>query len=281
MNKHSYEVRLLKLGALALLTAAPQILLAQSAERIPVPLTDPSRPVMLKVSLLYGGITVKGADVKEVTVETRAGSGNEEHRDNRRGGLRRLNVPSTSLSIEEENNNVRVSAGMRAVELVITVPRRTSMELRATNDGDIKVDGVEGEIDVNNLNGAVSLTNISGSVVGHALNEDLLVKFNRVSPDKPMSFSSLNGDIDLTFPADLKATFSLSAGAQGEVYTDFEAQLQTGGPQPIVEDSRGKGGKYKVKLDKVVRYTVNGGGPEIKITNFNGDIIIRKAGGSQ
>jgi len=281
MNKHSYKVRLLKLGALALLTAAPQILLAQNPERIPVPLTDPSRPVMLKVSLLYGGITVKGADVKEVTVETRAGSSNEEHRDDRRGGLRRLNVPSTSLSIEEENNNVRVSAGMRAVELLITVPRRTSMELRATNDGDIKVDGVEGEIDVNNLNGAVSLTNISGSVVGHALNEDMLVKFNRVSPDKPMSFSSLNGDIDLTFPADLKATFSLSTGGQGDVYTDFEAQLQAGGAQPIVEDSRGKGGKYKVKLDKVIRYTVNGGGPEIKITNFNGDIIIRKAGGSQ
>jgi DUF4097 and DUF4098 domain-containing protein YvlB len=48
-----------------------------------------------------------------------------------------------------------------------------------------------------------------------------------------------------------------------------------------VEDNRGKGGKYKVKIDKNVRGTINGGGQEIQFKNFNGNIYIRKAGAKQ
>jgi hypothetical protein len=33
-----------------------------------------------------------------------------------------------------------------------------------------------------------------------------------------------------------------------------------------------------VKMDKTVRGTINGGGPEMQFTNFNGEIYIRKAG---
>lgn len=282
MNKHRYSLpMLLKLATAALLLAAPSLAQAQgNPDRITVPLTDPARPALVKASLLYGGIIVKGGDQKEVLVEARGRgeeSDRERERGSRQGSLRRLNVPSTSLSIEEENNEVRVSAGMRTVDLVITVPRRTSLYLRATNDGDIVVDGVEGEIDVNNLNGEVTMTNVGGSAVVHALNGDIKVTFQRIAGDKPMAFSSLNGDIDVTFPATLKANLVLSAG-QGEVYTDFDVQLQPGSNQPIVEDSRGKGGKYKVKMDKMVHYSVGGGGPEIRFTNFNGDIYIRKTG---
>lgn len=281
MNKHMQAGRtLLKLGALALFAAAPPLAHAQAGgDRISVPLTDPSRPALVRAGLLYGGITVKGADIKEVTVEVRPHAGDDDGRESRKGGLRRLSVPSTSLSIEEENNQVRVSGGNRAIELVITVPRRTSLQLNATNDGDITVDGVEGELNINNTNGAVTVTNVSGSAVVHALNENIVVKFNRVSSDKPMAFSSLNGDIDVTFPSDFKAVLVLSTG-NGNVYTDFEAQLQTGAPQQVVEDGRGKGGKYKVKVEKTVRYSVGGGGAEIKFTNYNGDIYIRKAGAS-
>lgn len=280
MNKHigTFSITIWRISALALLLAAAPSF-ARAQERIPVPLTDPSRPALVKASMLYGSITVQGGDVKEVMVETRS---HEEESDRRRrnqqqGGLRRLDVPSSSISIEEENNQVRVSGGMKSAELVLTVPRQTSLHLRVTNGGDIVVDGVEGELDVNITNGGLKMTNVSGSVVAHALNDNVKVTFLRVTPDKPMAFSSLNGDIDVTFPASFKATLLLNAG-QGDVYTDFDMQMQPGSSQPIVEDSRGKGGKYKVKMDKVVRYNVGGGGPEIRFTNYNGNIYIRRAG---
>ncbi len=48
-----------------------------------------------------------------------------------------------------------------------------------------------------------------------------------------------------------------------------------------VEDDRGKGGKYRVKIDKTVKGTINGGGQEIQFKNFNGNIYIRRAGARQ
>ncbi len=261
------------LAALALAGAA------KAQDRIAVPLTDPARPVTLTVSLITGGIIVKGADVKEVTVETKMRADEDKgDRGNRRGTLRRIPVNSSGLTVEEENNSVRVGVESmnHAVDLVITVPRQCSMKLRATNDGDIDVSNVEGELDVQDLNGDVKLTGISGSALVHALNGEITVTFNRVTA-KPMAFSSLNGDIDVTFPADIKANVSFKSG-QGDVMSDFDIQILPGNQQQIVEDSRNKGGKYRVKVDRVTRGTINGGGPEIQFTNHNGDIVIRKTG---
>jgi len=49
--------------------------------------------------------------------------------------------------------------------------------------------------------------------------------------------------------------------------------------QADVEDSgsgHGKLGKYRVQFDKATYGLINGGGPEIQLTTFNGNIYIRK-----
>lgn len=270
------------------LTAGVQPLLAQNDNRVRVPITDPSRPVQLRVHLLNGSITVKGADVKEILVEAKAhedddGEDQEGRREKRREssrseGMRRIPMTSTGLNVEAENNQVRISTDAinRTSDLVITVPVHTSASLHTVNNGDINVNGIDGELDVNDVNGSVTLKNISGSVVAHALNGRVLVTMNRVD-SKPLAFSSLNGDIDVTFPASLKANLSMRTD-NGEVFSDFDVALTSSVPQQTVEDDRGHGGKYKVKVDKTVRGAINGGGPEIQFKNFNGNIYIRKAG---
>jgi len=248
---------------------------AQSPDRVVVPLSDPTRPAMVRASVLNGGITVKTHAASEVIVEARL----REREDRRQqGNMRRIPMTSTGLSVEEESNTVRVGVESlsRTVDLTITVPVNTSLKLNSTNDGDIEVTGVNGEVDVNNTNGDVSLKNISGTVVAHALNGKILVNFTSVS-DKPMAFSSLNGDIDVTFPASIKANIILTNN-QGDVYSDFDLAMQTTPPKQVVEDGRSKGGKFKVKIDRSVVGTINGGGPEIRFKNFNGDIFIRKGG---
>jgi hypothetical protein len=250
---------------------------AQSGvDRIPVTLSDPSRPARVKVSMVNGGITVKVHEGKEVVVEAHV-----RNRDNSRneGGPKRLAISTTGLSVEEENNevNVNTESYMHAIDVTVLVPAHTSLKLRAVNDGDIVVTGVDGELDVDDINGAVTLNNVSGSVVAHALNGHVFATLTRVEPQKAMAFSSLNGDIDVTFPADLKANVSIRSD-RGDVFSDFDVQLKAAAAQPVVEDSRGKGGKYRVKIDKTVHGTINGGGPEIQFTNFQGQIYIRKAG---
>jgi DUF4097 and DUF4098 domain-containing protein YvlB len=96
----------------------------------------------------------------------------------------------------------------------------------------------------------------------------------QVDAQKPMSFSSMNGTIDVTLPASLKANVKLKAD-NGEVYSDFDIATQAA-PAPVVEDSRSQKGKYRVRLDRTVNGTINGGGAEIQFSNFNGSIYIRK-----
>src|SRR6267154_4012933 len=245
-------------------------------DRIPVTLSDPSRPARVKVGMVNGGITVKAYEGKEVVVEARV-RGHENSRNE--GGPKRLAISTTGLSVEEENNevNINTESYMHAIDVTVSVPVHTSLKLRAVNDGDIVVTGVDGELDVDDINGAVTLNNVSGSVVAHALNGHVYATLTRVEQKMAMAFSSLNGDIDVTFPADLKANVSIRSD-RGDVFSDFDVQLKAAASQPEVEDSRGKGGKYRVKIDKTVHGTINGGGPEIQFTNFQGQIYIRKAG---
>jgi DUF4097 and DUF4098 domain-containing protein YvlB len=283
MNKPTRRFPIIIAAAAALVLALTSRVHAQGStstssggDHVSINLSDPARPALVKASLVNGSITVKGYDGKEVVVEARARNREASHSES---NPKRIAISSTGLSVEEENNEVRVGTDsyMRAVDLTISVPVHTSLKLRAVNDGDITVTGVEGELDVDDINGSVTLNNVSGSAVAHALNGRLLATFTRVNPQKPMAFSSLNGDIDVTFPADLKANVSIRSD-RGDVFSDFDVQLQAASAQPVVEDGRGKGGKYRVKIDKTVHGKINGGGPEFQFTNFQGQIYIRKAG---
>ena len=160
-------------------------------------------------------------------------------------------------------------------ELVISVPADTSLKLHSMH-GDITVDGVHGEIDANNLHGKVTLNNVSGSVVAHSLNGTLKVSKDSVDQSKPLSFSTLNGSIDVTLPADFKGNVKLSAD-RGEIYSDFDVKMDASNRQPIIEDNRSGRGRYKVRFDRSTFGTINGGGPEVQFTTFNGNIYIRKA----
>src|SRR5262249_40129966 len=147
---------------------------------IAVKLDDPSRPALVKASLVNGGITVKAYNGQQVIVEARArGAEPEKPVPN---GLHRLDVSRTGLTVEQENNEVRIGSDsfMRPIDLTISVPVRTSLKLSAVNDGDIVITGVDGEMDINDVNGAVTLDHISGNCVAHALNGRILATFVRV-----------------------------------------------------------------------------------------------------
>jgi hypothetical protein len=277
MYKTKLELAVTRIAAALLMTLAAMAQAQTAGDRVTVPLTDPSRPAFVKANLLNGSITVKAYEGKDVLVEARA----RQAESRAPNGMKRVPMVSTGLNVEEENNQVNINADsvQRPIDLTISVPVRTSLNLRTVNDGDITVTGVDGELDVNDVNGEVTLTNVSGNAIAHALNGKVLVTFNRIN-GKPMAFSSLNGDIDVTFPADLKANVSL-ASDQGDVFSDFDVQMQTRAPQQAVEDGRGKGGRYRVHIDKAIRGTINGGGQEIQFKNFNGSIYIRKAGASK
>jgi hypothetical protein len=264
-----------KLFGIAFLGTAA--LLAQdNVERTAVPLHDPSRPARIVAHLLNGGITVHGADVKEVTVEARGSSERERHeRSSRADGMRRLELPGNAgLDVVEDDNvvHIKTSSMNQNTDLVVTVPRRSSLQLKAINNGDIMVDQVDGEIDADDLNGKITLKNVSGSVVAHSLNGSVTVSLDRADPGKPMSFSTLNGDIDVTIPDSLKANVVMKTDS-GEIFSDFDVKLNT---QSNMTSKKESDGSYRVHFERALRGTINGGGPEFQFTSFNGQIYLRK-----
>jgi len=263
----------------SLIATGVAALAQETPDRANVPLSDPSRPAVVHVSLMNGGITVTGYNGKEVIVEARPRheSGRELRPDRKAEGLRRLDGRGSGLSVEEQDNevNIGVRAMSRTVDLTIQVPYQTSLKLKCLNDGDIKVDHVSGEVDADDLNGAVKLLNISGAVVAHSLNEDVVVTLDRVTAGKSMSFSTMNGDVDVTMPADTKARVKLKSD-NGEIYSDFDVHQEQNPAGGRVEETNRHDGRFRVHFDKALYGSINGGGPEMQFTTFNGKIYLRK-----
>jgi DUF4097 and DUF4098 domain-containing protein YvlB len=269
----------MKTLAVVFLFAAGAAFSQDQPDRVVVPFSDPSRPKMLKASVLNGSIHVKGYEGKDAIVEARPESG-KHHRDHaeRSDGMKRIDITASGLSVEESDNVITV--GTRSfnenVEINIQVPVNTSLKLHDVNGGEISVDHIVGDVEVDVTNGRATATHISGSAIVHALNDRVLVTLDKVTADKPMSFSSLNGDIDVTLPADIKAKVKLKSD-NGAVYSDFDIQMDSSSRKPVVQDSNSGHGKYRVQFDKAVYGMINGGGPELQLTTFNGNIYIRKA----
>ncbi|UCC40474.1 MAG: DUF4097 family beta strand repeat protein [Candidatus Aminicenantes bacterium] len=289
------------LCAIILLFAGAVVYTQESAvDRATVPFSDPSKPGWVKVDVHNGSITVKGYEGKEVIVEAKrrgktlasteellvertartirerlSRREREEKKQRSTEGMRKI-APAggTGLEIVEDDNviHVEVSSLRQSIDLTIQVPYSTSLKLDAHNNGDITVENVTGEIEIDHHNGSLNLTGISGTVVANTWNGEVVVSFTSVDPDKPMSFSNWNGDIDVTFPAGVKANVKMKS-ERGEIYSDFDIQIDTAPQKQEVK----KEGKYRISFERYIIGTINGGGPDYHFKTYNGDILIRKA----
>jgi len=248
---------------------------AQQDDTQIVPLSDPARPGKIEIKLLSGGITVRGENRRDVQVMMRADAPGRGGTDRPApAGMRRLTqVPGFTIS--EERNEIKIeSSSMRGGDgsLEVRVPLRTNLELGSVNGGTITVENVEGELEISNVNGAVSLVNVAGAVVANSVNGGVTATMSRVMADKAMAFTSLNGKVDVTLPATIKANLKMRSD-QGDIFTDFDVQVRQGVPAPGASRSNGR---YRVEVNRAIYGSVNGGGPEIELRTFNGTVYLRK-----
>lgn len=258
--------------------AAAVMLAAQdSGDQIKVPFRDPSGAKTLKVSLQNGSVTVKGYNGAEALIGTSGGrfSSRTRHPSNIPEGMHRIDNASMGLDVTEENNVINVVGDNSTGHVTIQVPVQTSLVLRSVNGGAIEVENISGAIDANHTNGSIKITDVSGSVLANTTNGKVLVSLNKITPDKAMSFTSFNGTVDVTLPGDVKANVMMKTN-NGEIWSDFDIKLSASGKPPVVEDSRSSNGKYKVRLDRAMYGTINGGGPEMQFVTYNGNILIHK-----
>jgi hypothetical protein len=272
MNKPTI-LALVSTGALVAVATSAR---AQDDQRLVVPLSDPSRPAVLEIALFSGDIQVEGYDGNEVIIVADAPLRDPDRPEEARpDGLRRVQTSSVGLTVEEGDNKVtvRMDFSPRNVDLEIRVPRRTSVHANLVNGGDVSISNVTGEHELQNVNGDVEATDISGSAVLNSTNGDVRATFATVNADRPMSFTSFNGDVDIALPANLSANL-LVTSQQGDVFTDFDFEERQDPTE--VQRNRDAGGRYRVRMQRETRYAIGGGGRDIQLRTFNGDIMIRK-----
>jgi hypothetical protein len=249
--------------------------LAAQPQNFVVPLSNPGQPAVLEASIMAGSIWVEGYEGAEVQVEITFEAEDDDSEGEEREGLRRIPSSSAGVTVEEKGNKVEIGTdwSREEVSISVKVPFQTSLQLSCVNGGVIEVDGVQGTHELSHVNGEITARNMRGSVVANTTNGEVFIELLEVDPDTPMSFSTFNGDVEVTLPISVKGNLYMQSG-QGDVYTDFDVQLQPTKPK-VTRDQEGDG-SYRVRMEKAVEGTVGGGGPELRFKTFNGDIILRK-----
>jgi hypothetical protein len=242
-------------------------------QQLVVPLSQPDKPCKVKVSAVYGSIKVVGYEGKDVVVDVETEKHSESSTSG--GGMKRIGGGGAEVTAQEDDNHVTVSAGLSHVtRMTVKIPQSVAeLTVSTVNDGDISVSNVSGQLEINNVNGWIHCESISGSVVANTINGDLIVGFKTIDPKAAMAFSTLNGKIDVTFPADLKANVKLKA-EQGDIYSDFDVDVEKG--HPTVE-KKAEDHMYRINIDDWVLGKIGGGGPELMMKTTQGSVYVRKA----
>ena len=129
----------------------------------------------------------------------------------------------------------------------------------ASGNGEVTVDNVRGPVSANSGNGDVRVSTVQGPVSARSGNGDLLVRMTELRAADDMEFTTGNGRIEVTVPAEFNADVDASTG-NGSFHTDFPIQVS------------GRISKTRV------RGTIGQGGRRLRLVTGNGQIEIRKAG---
>jgi hypothetical protein len=208
---------------LAALCAAVVFTRAGAAEEpTSIKFSDPSQPGTLKISLGRGELHIQGTDAAEVTVISDAKAETEKPR---KDGLRVISS-AAGFSVREKGNQVTLDMGANegwrgSGSVKVNVPRTTNVIVQNAWGGDISCAGVAGDVEINCMHGEIRLDDLSGGAVVSTMNGQIRANIRELREGKPLSFTSMNGEVVLRLPATAKANVRLRT-QNGSVLTDFD-----------------------------------------------------------
>ncbi|HST53980.1 MAG TPA: DUF4097 family beta strand repeat-containing protein [Pyrinomonadaceae bacterium] len=155
-----------------------------------------------------------------------------------RGG--HMNVRNNDTSV---NFTVRVPAGVRFSGHTV--------------NGKVSAEGLSADVDATTVNGGVNVST-TGVARAQTVNGSIIASMGRADWEGEMEFKTVNGGIDVSFPAGLSAEVEAKT-LNGDVSTDFPLTVQ------------GSFGR------RHLAGTIGGGGRELRLETVNGSVQIRRA----
>jgi DUF4097 and DUF4098 domain-containing protein YvlB len=143
-----------------------------------------------------------------------------------------------------------------SVTYEVMVPRTMNLDLDNTN-GAVEVSDVRGSHKIGTTNGHIAVARCAGDLDAETTNGGIRAELTEITAGKSMRLETTNGRISLAAPRTLAARVD-AATSNGSINTDLPVSVTT--------------------TDRhVLRGTINGGGPELRLRTTNGSIDIRAA----
>lgn len=184
--------------------------------------SDPSKPGTLKIRVWHGDVSIHGADVKAISVKSESAPASPTPR---KDGMRVLSS-SSGFMLSEKNNVATLEYGSDgwtggSADFDITVPRSTSIVVGNSAHGDFECSDVSGDVDVRTMSGDVKLDEISGGAMVETMNGEIDVKVRELTTSRPLSFTSMHGEITIRLPEASKADLRFRTH-RGVILTNFD-----------------------------------------------------------
>jgi len=214
-----------------------------------------------------GDLPIEGYAGNEIVVST----GHHFEQNERSRGLKPIyaaGTDNTGIAVSMEKNGNRITLRCllpitQSADYKLRVPENLALEITrdCARGGNTTISNIRNEVEFKGCQD-ITLTRVTGPIVVSTISGSVNVVFTEVAKDKPISISSVSGEVDVTIPA--KTPFSLEMGTvSGNMFSDFEF--------PAAHDDMRRVGGGKLRTD------FNGGGTAIRLHSVSGNVYLRKS----
>jgi len=227
---------------------------------------------------LLGELSFESYDGNEIIVEVK----NFEAPPKRADGLKAIygggeDNSGIGLGFREMDGNIEISGASKQSEearYTFKIPNSVSLKVNYSSpfveSEKITFKNFVNEIEVKTLDADIEFINVTGPITSSTIDGTTKVVFGKVNQKSPISISSIDGEIDVTLPADTPANLNFSTH-DGEIYTDFDIDFNK-----KEKDDKRSSLNYFIGGHNSSKGTINNGGVEISLKNIEGVIYLRK-----
>ncbi|TAG85854.1 MAG: hypothetical protein EAZ20_14040 [Bacteroidetes bacterium] len=190
--------------------------------------------------------------------------------------------PNETPFVLDKQRNITYfrTASVQMSEYVILVPYQTYLKIHWTDEGNIDIKKIKSGIELQSRKGKIVLSEIKGWAFVQNDDGDIEADFAEITPQKPISFTNLTGDITLNIPENTNAHLETQT-ENSQVENDFNT-TKNKEHKTSVNGNMANNGSFEKKrnlkynLPKKEIEDIGNNGAVFKLNSRKGKIKIKK-----
>ena len=173
-----------------------------------------------------------------------------------------------NVFVEKMNSTLKVESYQprTADDLILYLPENMAVSAEIRNNNDVIIYDFTNEIEAKTNNGDVKIEHVNGPVIIENENGNTFIIFDEVNQNSPISIVNSHGDIDITLPANTRASLEVYV-PRGELFTDLDL---------VTVEKVEKNEDGKMRKTRNITSKMNDGGVSIVLVASRGNVYLRQ-----